>query len=149
MKVYFGSDHAGFDLKSELYAWLLESEHELEDLGNLEYDKDDDYPDFGHAVATAVAADEGSRGILLCGNAEGVCIVANKTDGIRAGLGFSVEAIRSARNDDDINVVCLPGRMMELDEAKKVVEAFLSTPFEGAERQVRRLEKIEEIEEDN
>lgn len=149
MKLYFGSDHNGFDLKSELYAWLLESEHELEDLGNLEYDKGDDYPNFGHAVATAVAAEEESRGILLCGNAEGVCIVANKTDGIRAGIGFSVEATRSARNDDDINVLCLPAKMMDIEEAKKVVTSFLDTPFEGAERQVRRLKKIEEIEKDN
>lgn len=149
MNIYIGSDHAGFDLKDQLYAWLLDSEHELQDLGNLEYDKNDDYPDMAHAVAKAVAGDANSRGILLCGNAEGVCIVANKTDGIRAGLGFSVEATTSARNDDDINIICLPGKLMELDEAKRVVTAFLETPFEGAERQVRRLKKIEEIEEDN
>ncbi len=149
MKLYLGSDHAGFDLKEQLEAWLLDTEHEMKDLGNLEYDEKDDYPDYGHAVAKAVAAEEDSRGILLCGNAEGVCIVANKTDGIRAGLGFSVEATRSARNDDDINIVCLPGQMMTLDEAKKVVTAFLDTPFEGAERQVRRIKKIEEIEKDN
>ncbi|HBU28161.1 TPA: ribose-5-phosphate isomerase [Candidatus Uhrbacteria bacterium] len=151
MTIYLGGDHAGFDLKEQLEAWLLELEYPVKDLGNTEFDPKDDYPDFGHAVAEAVAHDVESCGILLCGNAEGVCIVANKTDGIRAGIGFSVEAVRSARTEDNINILCLPARLtdMKINEAKIIVGAFLSTAFEGADRRVRRLNKIEDIEKDN
>lgn len=148
MKIYIGSDHAGWDLKEQLEAWLMDS-HSIEDLGNLKYDEADDYPDYAKLVAEAVSNNPEARGILLCGNAEGVCIVANKIKGIRAAVGFSAEATKLARNDDDVNVLCLPGRMMELDEAKKVVDEFLSTPFSGSERHERRLDKIEEIEDEN
>jgi len=151
MTIYLGGDHAGFDLKEQLEAWLLDLEYTVKDLGNVEYDPQDDYPDFGHAVAEAVAQNPESCGILLCGNAEGVCIVANKTDGIRAGIGYSVEAIQSARTEDDINVLCLavPLIDLQLDEAQLRVKTFLATPFEPAERRVRRLNKIQDIEEQN
>ncbi len=127
----------------------MDGEHEVKDLGNIEYKEDDDYPDYADKVAEAVAKDDGSMGILLCGNAEGVCIVANKTRGIRAALGFSVEAAKTTREDDDATIICLPGRMMDIDEAKKIIDTFLSTEFSGEERHVRRLEKLEEIEDDN
>ncbi|NQV12073.1 RpiB/LacA/LacB family sugar-phosphate isomerase [Candidatus Uhrbacteria bacterium] len=149
MNIYIGADHAGYDLKEQIEAYLLDSEHEVKDLGNVKFEDDDDYPEYADAVAEAVAGDPGSVGILSCGNAEGVTIVANKTKGIRAALGFSVEATKTTREDDDANVICLPGRMMDFDEAVKIVDTFLNTPFSGEERHVRRLEKLEEIEDDN
>ncbi|MEK7529969.1 MAG: RpiB/LacA/LacB family sugar-phosphate isomerase [Patescibacteria group bacterium] len=147
--IVLGGDHAGFDLKEQIEAALLEDGYTVHDLGNTEFDAGDDYPKFAKAVANAVAGDQSSRGILFCGNAEGVCIVANKVDDVRAGIGFSTEAVRTARNDDDINVLCLPGRMMAFDTAREIVRVFLETPFEGAQRQQRRLGQIADIEENN
>lgn len=147
--IYLGGDHAGFDLKEQIEAALLEEGHTVRDLGNTAFDEGDDYPVFAKAVANTVAGDKTARGVLFCGNAEGVCIVANKVDGVRAGVGFSAEAVRTARNDDDINVLCLPGRMMALTQAREVVRVFLETPFEGAKRHRRRLDQIADIEKDN
>ncbi len=149
MIVYLGGDHAGFDLKEQIESYLITKGLTVHDLGNTEYDEKDDYPDFGKPVADAIAADSNARGILFCGNAEGICIVANKIDGARAAIGYSLEATTQARNDDDINIVCLPGRLMKFDEAAPIVDAFLETPFEGAKRQKRRINKINKIEEDN
>ncbi len=149
MKLYIGSDHAGFDLKERLKRLLVEKGHDVKDLGGTALDPTDDYPDAAHAVATHVAQDNDAKGVLLCGNAEGVCIVANKTDGVRAGIGYSQEAIQGARRDDDINVLCLPGRLMSFKDASANVEAFLQTPFSGAPRHKRRLKKIEDIEDNN
>jgi ribose 5-phosphate isomerase B len=144
-----GGDHAGFDLKEQIENYLKNKGLTVHDLGNIKYDEKDDYPDFGKPVADAIAANPHARGILLCGNAEGICIVANKIDGARAAIGYSLEATTQARNDDDVNIVCLPGRLMSFEEAVPIVDAFLNTPFEGAERQKRRIEKINEIEKDN
>ena len=149
MTIYLASDHAGFDLKEQIEAYLMEGSHTIKDLGNTEFRKDDDYPDYADKVAEAVAGNGESRGILFCGNAEGVCIVANKTKGVRAAVGFSVEASRTTREDDDANILCLPGRMMNIDEAKNVVDTFLATAFSNAPRHVRRLKKLEDIENEN
>lgn len=146
MNIYIGADHAGYDLKEQIEADLLGLEYKIKDVGNVEYDKNDDYTKYADAVAEAVTADPDSMGILLCGNAEGVAIVANKTKGIRAGLGFSIEAALTMRQDDDANVICLPGRMMSFDEAIQIINTFLNTPFSNEERYKRRLEQIEEIE---
>lgn len=147
--IFVGGDHAGFDLKEQIEAALLEEGYDVRDLGNTAFDANDDYPEFAKAVADAVASDEAARGILLCGNAEGVCIVANKVDGVRGGIGFSAEAVRTARNDDDINVLCLPGRLMAFEEAREIARVFLETPFEGAPRHKRRLDQIVDMEKDN
>lgn len=147
MTIYLGGDHAGFDLKEQIEAKLLEAGHDVEDLGNTKYDEKDDYPDYAHPVAKAVA-NKGAVGILFCGNAEGVCIVANKSKGVRAAIGYSVEAAVTTREDDDANVLCLPGRTMSFDEASEIVDAFLNTPFSEEDRHKRRLEKLEEIEDD-
>lgn len=146
MNLFLGADHRGYDVKEQLEAWLLDSLHTVHDLGNTEYTPTDDYTEYAHRVAQAVAADPTSRGILLCGNAEGVCIVANKSNGIRAGIAFSDEAVRGARNDDDLNILCIPAELTTLDAAKQMVTTFLETPFEGAPRQLRRLTHIQDIE---
>ncbi len=149
MTIYIGTDHAGYALKQAVVAWLKERGHEIRDLSTAELQPNDDYPDVADAVARAVAREPEGRGVLFCGSAEGVCIVANKTDGIRAAIGFSAEAARASRIDEDANVLCLPGRMMSKEEAVAALQAFLDTPFSGASRHLRRLKKIKGIESKN
>ncbi|MDP3762465.1 MAG: RpiB/LacA/LacB family sugar-phosphate isomerase, partial [bacterium] len=110
----------------------------------------DDYPDFARQVAERVAGDpEHSRGVLLCGSGTGMDAAANKVKGIRAALASSAQIARAARNDDDVNVISLPADFLSVEEAKEIAEVFLKTPFEAAERRVRRLQKIAEIEKKN
>ena len=149
MKIYIGADHRGFELKKELKKFLIEKGYEVEDAGAFKYDKDDDYPDFAEAVAEKVSKDDSARGILLCGSGTGMDAAANKVRGVRATLAFSKEITRAARNDDDVNVISLPADFLKPEEAEEIVEIFLKTPFEAAERRVRRLQKIAEIEKKN
>ena len=149
MKIYIGADHRGFELKKELKKFLIEKGYEVEDAGAFKYDKDDDYPDFAEAVAEKVSKDDSARGILLCGSGTGMDAAANKVKGIRATLAFSKEITRAARNDDDVNVISLPADFLKPEETEEIVEIFLKTPFEAAERRVRRLQKIAEIEKKN
>ena len=144
--IYIGADRAGWELKEALEAYLSEEEYNVVDMGNQALVKDDDYPRFGHAVAKRVVTDEGSHGIVICGNAQGICIVANKVRGARAATGFNADVARSARTDDNSNVLCLPGRHLDVKQAKEIVDAWLHTDFSGEERHVRRLKEVEEIE---
>ncbi len=144
--IYIGADHAGWELKEALEEYLKGKDYEVVDMGNENLVNDDDYPDFGHAVAKRVVTDEGSHGIVICGNAQGICIVANKVKGARAATGFNKEVAMTARADDNSNVLCLPGRHMKIDEAKEIVDTWLSTEFSAADRHVRRLKKVEKIE---
>lgn len=139
MKIYLGADHAGFELKERLKHELA---GEIVDLGAASYAPDDDYPALAKAVALAVAKEPGSLGILSCANAVGVCVVANKTPGVRAGVGFSIEAARTMRHDDDANVLCIPGRIAIMDDAGEIAGAFLQTPFSNEERHKRRIGQI-------
>ncbi|MBI4121760.1 MAG: RpiB/LacA/LacB family sugar-phosphate isomerase [Parcubacteria group bacterium] len=143
--VYIASDHAGFDRKEMLKVYLAGRGFEVKDFGPQALNPADDYPDFAHPLAQTTAKD-GVPGIVLCGNGEGVCIVANKVKDVRAALGYSVNAATSSRNDDDSNVLCLPGRELTDDQAKAIVDAWLATPFSGEERHVRRIKKIAELE---
>jgi ribose 5-phosphate isomerase B len=144
--IYIGSDHAGFELKQAVKAYLEENDYNVVDMGNDNKVETDDYPDFGHAVAKRVMTDENARGIVLCGNAQGICIVANKVRGIRAATGFNKDVAVTSRTDDDSNILCLPGRHLKPDQAREIVHHWLETPFSGEERHVRRLQKLEEIE---
>lgn len=144
--IYIGADHAGWELKEALEDFLKNKEYGIVDMGNQNLVEDDDYPDFGYAVAKRVVTDEGSHGIVICGNAQGICIVANKVKGARAATGFNHEVAKTSRTDDNANILCLPGRHLTISEAKKIVDAWLSTKFSGAERHVRRLNKVTQIE---
>lgn len=144
--VYLGADHAGFALKNSLKEHLETKGFVVEDLGAHELDENDDYPQYATAVAQAVRKHPGSFGILSCGNAEGIAIAANKFQGIRAGIGYSVEAARTMRNDDNANVIAIPGRLPINDDPLEVAEIFLTTPFSQAERHERRLEQVSDIE---
>jgi ribose 5-phosphate isomerase B len=144
--IYLGADHAGWKMKEALKGELSRQGFGVRDLGAPSLDPNDDYPDFGEPVAKAVTAHPGSRGIVLCGNAQGMCIVANKVKGIRAVTGFSMDAAKTSRTDDDANVLCLPGRMLSATQAKKIVRMWLTTRFSGATRHKRRLQKIKRLE---
>ena len=144
-QVYIASDHAGFDRKEVLKIHLEQRGFDVKDFGPARLNPKDDYPDFAHPLAKAASADK-VPGILLCGNAEGVCIVANKVKGVRAALGYSVSSAKSSRNDDDTNVLCVPGRELTDQQAKDIVDTWLATPFSGDERHVRRLKKLTDIE---
>lgn len=143
--VYLGADHAGFALKNSLKEHLEMKGFMVEDLGAHELDETDDYPEYAAAVAQAVRGHRGSFGLLVCGNAEGICIAANKFQGIRAGIGYSLEAAKTMRNDDNTNILCLPGRVPIADEPLEIAEMFLATPFSQAERHERRVNQIDEL----
>lgn len=147
--VFIAADHAGFDLKNIIREHLLSRDFTVEDLGAHTLDHNDDYPIYAKAVAMAVREHPGSLGILSCGNAEGVTIVANKFDGIRAGLGFSIDAAVTMRQDDNVNVLCIPGRIATSDDPLMIVDAFIATEFSNGERHQRRLRAIDAIEKNN
>ncbi len=141
--VYLGADHAGFLMKESLKDHLSLKGHVVEDLGAEKEVQDDDYPEFAAKVAKAVLGHPGSFGVLSCGNAEGICIAANKFKGIRAGIGYSIDSARTMRNDDDANIICIPGRLKIEDDPFAVVETFIETPFSNLERHKRRIAEIE------
>ncbi len=145
-KIYIGADHAGWELKEALEEYLKEKQFEVIDMGNQNLVDGDDYPDFGYAVAKRVVTDENAHGIVICGNAQGICMVANKVKGVRAATGFNEDVAKSAREDDNSNILCLPGRHLDIEDGKKIVDMWLGTEFSGKERHVRRLKKVEEIE---
>lgn len=147
-KLYITSDHAGFERKQMLTEFISELGFEITDLGPDKLDEGDDYPDYALPFAQKVAKEE-AKGIILCGNAEGVCIASNKVDGIRAALGYNVYAAKTSRTDDNSNVLCLPGKTLMDEEVKAIVKAWLATDFSEEERHVRRLDKLSKIEEDN
>lgn len=146
MTIYLGADHAGWAVKEALESWLKSDGYNVIDMGNENLVEHDDYPEFSHAVAKRVTADAGSLGIVACGNAQGVCIVANKVRGVRAVTGFSEYAAESSRADDNANILCLPGRAISIEEAKAITKKWLETEFTQAERHKRRLEKVAELE---
>jgi len=148
MKIYLGTDHRGFELKEKIKNWLS-GKYQVEDLGAFEYDKDDDYTLYAEKVASLVAHQPDSRGILLCGSGVGVNVVANKIDGVRAGIGKSVEQVKAAREDDDMNILVIAADFTRELEAKRMVETFLQTKFDKEARHKRRLSDIEKIEANN
>ena len=139
MKIIIGSDHAGFEMKEALKEWLQITSLTLEDVG-CHSDQSVDYPDYAHVVAHKVESED-SVGILLCGSANGVCITANKHQGIRAALCWNSEIATLARQHNDANIVCIPARFISLEQAKDIVHQFLNTTFEGGRHQ-NRVNKI-------
>lgn len=153
MKIYIGSDHRGFALKEKIKKYFYENGIEYEDLGAYELDPMDDYPIYAERVAEKISGalknEEDARGILLCGSGVGVDIVANKFEHIRSGLGINAEQVRSARKDDDINVLAIASDETSENEAREMVKAFLETEFEPSEKHARRLNEIEEIKQES
>jgi ribose 5-phosphate isomerase B len=139
MRVYLGSDHAGYDLKRHLIDWLTAQGHSPADCGPAAYDGEDDYPPYVMLAAARTAGDPGSLGIVIGGSGNGEAIAANKVPGARAALAWSEETARLAREHNDANVISVGARMHTLEEATGFVETFLTTPFSGAERHARRI----------
>ena len=145
--LYIASDHGGYQLKKYLIRYLKNQlKLKAVDLGAKKYDGADDYPDFALALGKKVVKNKTNKGILLCRNGIGVCIAANKIKGIRAALGFNIEATEWARRDDHVNVLCLPAEYLSNEHAAAIVKKFLETPEDTHERFTRRLKKIEKIE---
>lgn len=149
MKIVIASDHAGFDYKRQLNNFLVENGYELQDLGTYHPDVPDDYPDYASAVATAIRSGTADRGILICGSAVGVSIVANKFKGIRAGVCHDTYSAHQCVEHDNVNILCLGQRVIGIELAKEISLRFLTAVFSGEERHRRRLQKIEIIEQQN
>lgn len=145
MKIFIGADHNGFELKQQVHAYLLEQGHEVVDKGDTRFDKGDDFPLYAARVANEVLADNDSRGILICGSGQGVCIAANRFKGIRASLAWNEETAFESRDDDDCNVLCLPASQIDFAETREIVDTWLKTPFSGAARYKRRNQQLDEL----
>ncbi len=146
MKIGIAADHGGYELKGIIHAFLLKMEYEVVDFGAYKLDDKDDYPDFVIPLAKAVAANEVEKGIAICGSGVGASIAANKIAGVRAALIQDHFSAHQGVEDDDMNVICLGGRVTGFASAEELVLAFLKATFIGAERHLRRLQKIKELE---
>jgi ribose 5-phosphate isomerase B len=146
VRVYIGSDHAGFELKTHLVGHLAERGYDVVDVGALTYDASDDYPPFCVEAARRTVGDPGSLGIVLGGSGNGEQIAANKVPGCRAALAWSVETATLARQHNNAQVVGVGARMHSTEDATAIIEAFLSTPFSGDARHARRIELLAEYE---
>jgi len=140
------ADHGGFELKEQLIRILQETGFEVVDFGNLRLTPDDDYPDFVVPLAQAVASGEVDRGVAICGSGVGACVVANKVPGVRAGLIHEAFSAHQGVEDDNMNVMCLGGRVIGDALAWELVKTFLGARFNGVERHRRRLEKVARLE---
>jgi ribose 5-phosphate isomerase B len=145
-RVGIASDHGGFELKRFLAGKLRSAGVEVTDFGDDRLEPNDDYPDYVLPLARAVAAGEMDRGIAVCGSGVGACVAANKVPGARACLIHEAFSARQGVEDDDLNVICLGGRVLGDAEAWELVRLFLAARFSGAERHRRRLEKVAEAE---
>lgn len=144
MKIAIGADHAGFEFKEELKKFLLQSGHEVKDFGAYTFDKDDGFPDYAIPTAKAVAKGEYERGVLVCGSGIGVSIAANKVKGIRAVNCTCKEFAELSRKHNNTNVICFPGRFLDIEEAKSYLDVWLETEFLGGKYQERNL-KIDSV----
>jgi ribose 5-phosphate isomerase B len=146
VRVYLGSDHAGFELKTRIIGWLAGAGHEPVDCGPHTYAADDDYPPYVMSAARGVINDPGSLGIVIGGSGNGEQIAANKIPGIRAAVAWTDETAQLARQHNDANVLSLGARMYTVDDAIGFTQIFLSTPFSGEARHARRLAEIADYE---
>jgi ribose 5-phosphate isomerase B len=140
LKIALGADHAGFGYKEKILVFLQREGHVVKDFGTHSADSID-YADFAHPVATSVESHESDFGILICGSGNGVAMTANKHQQIRAALCWKEELAALARQHNNANVLCMPERFVDYEEAEKMVKAFLSVKFEGG-RHERRVGKI-------
>lgn len=144
--LYIASDHGGYQLKRRLVRYI-ENELKLSitDLGPESYAEDDDYPDYAIPLAKRVAKED-ARGIVICKNGVGVSVAANKVPGIRCGIGYNLMAAETMRTDDDTNMLALAAKGLTEEHAMQIVKTWIETPFSGAERHIRRLKKVADLE---
>jgi len=146
MRLGIAADHGGLELKKRLASDLRAMGHLVVDFGAHEPDPDDDYPDFVVPLALAVAKGQIERGVAVCGSGVGACIAANKVPGVRGGLIMDMFSAHQGVEDDDMNVICLGGRVIGYELAKDLVHEFLKARFKGEERFRRRLQKVKDLE---
>lgn len=143
--IYLGADHGGFSFKEKIKEYLTELKIEYEDLGNTKFEPEDDFVDFAVIVARKVA-EFNEKGILICTNGEGMCMAANKIKGIRAVSPTTKKAAIRSREDLDSNILCLGEHVLSFRDSKKIIKAWLETDFFKAERYIRRLNKVKDLE---
>jgi len=146
MKIGLAADHGGFELKGVIASYLTSQGYAVQDFGAHTLDSSDDYPDLVTPLARAVASGEVERGVAVCGSGVGAAIVANKVAGVRAALIHDHFSAHQGVEDDDMNMICLGGRITGNEAAKEFVKAFLEARFTGAERHRRRLDKVLRLE---
>lgn len=161
MKIYIGTDHAGYELKEKLKIYFKEMGHEVEDKGAFKYEPNDDYPDFIRSVAEAVVKDVGSFGVIMGSSGQGEAMCANRVPGARAALFYAeaipsgvidikgeksqdpYEIVKLARIHNNANILSVASRFLSEDQIKFAIELFMATPFSEEERHVRRVEKLD------
>ncbi len=146
MKLAIGADHAGFDLKTQIVPWLESSGHQVVDVGAHVLDPADDFPDFAAVLARLVTGRQAERGVMICGSGVGANIATNKVKGIRSCLCHDTYTARQGVEHNDMNVLCLGGRVIGIETAKEVIAAFIGAEFIPEARFQRRIDKVTEIE---
>ncbi|MCC7408495.1 MAG: ribose 5-phosphate isomerase B [Phycisphaeraceae bacterium] len=149
MKIAIAADHGGYDLKAPLTDLLRTLGHEVVDLGAHQFEPQDDFPDYARYIGQAIQHGQAERGVLLCGSGVGACIAANKIKGVRASVCHDAYSARQGVEHDDMNVLCLGARIIGIELARVLVEAFVGAKFKTDERFLRRLEKVKAIEAGN
>lgn len=148
MKIYFGSDHGGFNLKQLLVHYFgVKRGLDVEDVGGKKLDPKDDYPQFAQLAASKLIDDDesDSRAILVCRGGQGMAMAANRYKGIRAAVCWDENSAKKSREDNDSNTLCLPADILSVDEAKDIVHAWLRTPFSSAPRHQRRIQEMDDL----
>jgi len=146
MRIVVGADHAGYELKENVAAYIRSLGHEVLDVGAYTDTEPDDYPDFAEALGLAVRDHKAERGILICGSGVGASVAANKIPGIRAGLCHDTYSAHQGVEHDDMNVLVLGSRVIAAELAHELVRAYLGATFTGEERHVRRVGKVKKLE---
>ena len=145
--IYIAADHRGYNLKKYIIRHLdKQLGIKVEDLGALEYNPEDDAPDFAISLSKKVIKNKDARGILICWTGHAMCITANKIKGIRAITGYNIESTELGRLHNDANIVCLPAKFLTEEHASQIVKKFIETKFDGDERLIRRNDKIKKLE---
>ncbi len=146
MKVALGADHAGYELKQSLLAYLNKHGYEVLDVGTDTAEVPSDYPEFAKKIADAVLGGKAERGVLVCGSGVGASIAANKIKGIYAGLCHDTYSAHQGVEHDNMNVICVGSRVIGVELAREIVQAFLKAKFSGEERHVRRFGQVQALE---
>jgi ribose 5-phosphate isomerase B len=150
MKIFVGADHRGYVSKQEVLNYLKSAGYDAEDIGDENFDPEDDFPVFATKATNKVLSsdDDDPRAILICGSGQGMAMAANRFKGIRAGLGYDIESAKSTRNDEDSNVLALPAELFKKEDKNNVfviIEAWLNTPFAKAARFLRRNQELDNL----
>lgn len=151
MRIYLGADHQGFYLKNKICDYLTAGGHVVTDYSSESFNPVDDFPQYAYKAASRVVdeVDDTDVAILICGGGQGMCMAANRMRGVRAIIASTVDDAKYGRNDNDANVLCLPARVLDHDYNeplwRDIVDAFLHTPFAGADRYIRRNRELDEI----